>query len=107
MRTFSTTVMALLVIAALFWGNCFSCPLTFQAESHGCCHRSQQTAKRCETQVLRHFVKVDPGAQPHVDVLPGVQVPAVETTVCTWHVLTPAADPTPPDRIPLHSSLRI
>jgi len=57
--------MAALVVAALFWGNCFSCPqlllaLRSNQPAHGCCHRTKQVPQECRTQVFRHFVKTDP-----------------------------------------------
>jgi len=61
--------MAVLVVAALLAGNCFSCPQMLLAmaahqPAHGCCHRGnphRQTAE-CQTQALRHFVKADVGS---------------------------------------------
>src|SRR5260370_751784 len=66
MRTISNSIMAALVVAALFWGNCFSCPqllLTLKSNqpAHGCCHHTKQTTDNCPTQVLRQFVKADSG----------------------------------------------
>jgi hypothetical protein len=70
MRTFSTSLMVLLVVAALFFGNCFSCPqmlLAGQAHQprHNCCPHPQPVTAGCQTQGLQHFVKAgDSGAQP-------------------------------------------
>jgi hypothetical protein len=64
MKTFSNSLLAGLIVAALFWGNCFSCPQLLlslaQKAPHGCCKRSAPVAKTCTTQVLRQFVKADP-----------------------------------------------
>jgi hypothetical protein len=74
MRTVSTSVMVLLVIAALFFGNCLSCPQMLLAwRSHGplhnCCPRPhpQPAPAGCQAQGLQHFVRAgDSGAQPIV-----------------------------------------
>jgi hypothetical protein len=65
MRAFSTSIMALLVVAALFWGNCFSCPqLLLAAHKHPCCPHTKPDKTECQTQGLKNFVKADNGA-PH------------------------------------------
>ena len=65
-RTFSNSVLAALIVAALFWGNCFSCPQLLlslaQKAPHGCCKRPPPVTRTCTTDVLRHFVKADPVA---------------------------------------------
>src|SRR5215469_16528065 len=64
MRALSKSFAAVIIVAALFWGNCFSCPqllLTLTAKApHGCCKRSAPVARTCTTSVLKHFVKADP-----------------------------------------------
>jgi hypothetical protein len=83
MRTISNTAMATLVVMALFWGNCFSCPQVLLAlkshqPAHGCCHRTKQTTQDCQTQVLRHFVKADAGNErPPAAMAVGVVVPVL------------------------------
>src|SRR5215472_12601951 len=62
MRKVSSSIMAALVVVALFWGNCFSCPQLLAAlqshqPAHGCCHKTRQPASGCQTQVLKSFVK--------------------------------------------------
>jgi hypothetical protein len=75
-------MMAALVVAALFWGNCFSCPQVLLAlkthqPAHGCCHRTKQTSSGCTAQSLQHFVKADPGTQvPAVPVVARAAEPA-------------------------------
>jgi len=82
MRTISNAMMAALVVAALFWGNCFSCPqmllsLKSQGPAHGCCHRGKQTSGGCSMQALQHFVKADPGTHaPAVPIVASVAEPA-------------------------------
>ncbi|MEO8368788.1 MAG: hypothetical protein ABI806_06285 [Candidatus Solibacter sp.] len=61
MRAFSNSLMAALVVMALFWGNCFSCPqVLLAAQKHGCCPHGKADPKECKTQGLRNFVKADP-----------------------------------------------
>ena len=63
MRAFCTSVMALLVVAALFWGNCFSCPqVLLSADRHGCCHRTKVPKTECNTQSLKNFVHAEKSA---------------------------------------------
>ena len=66
MRTLSKSFAALLITAALFWGNCFSCPqllLSLSAKApHGCCKRSAPVSRTCYTRSLKNFVKADPVA---------------------------------------------
>lgn len=62
MRTLSSSIMAALVVVALFWGNCFSCPeavlaLATHQPAHPCCHKSKASVPNCDTQNLQHFVK--------------------------------------------------
>jgi len=57
MRIFSSSVMAVLIIAALFWGNCFSCPQILLAEQHECCHHDKASTDSCQLQSLQNFVK--------------------------------------------------
>ena len=103
MRAFSTAAMAALVIVALFWGNCLSCPQVLNA--HTCCHKSKAPAK-CDTQSLQHFVKTDSTAPaPVLEAAAAVEAP-VETP--REAPLPPLRDHHgPPDILSLESSLRI
>ncbi len=50
--------MAALIIAALFWGNCFSCPqLLLAAQKHGCCPHTKSSKTECQTPGLKSFVR--------------------------------------------------
>jgi hypothetical protein len=108
--------MAALVILALFWGNCFSCPqvllsLASHKASHECCKRGQKPAsKTCDTQGLRHFVKSDSDASaaPAMDATPvePASAPAIEAPAQMW-VAAAETVHAPPDRLALHSVLRI
>jgi hypothetical protein len=72
MRTLSTSLMVLLVVAALFFGNCFSCPQMLLAWGshqplHSCCPGPKPVSAGCQTQGMQHFVKADAnGAQPPI-----------------------------------------
>jgi hypothetical protein len=55
-----------LVLVAMLWGNCLSCPQI--ADAHSCCHKPQPASAACHTQILRHFVK----AEKAVPVAPSV-----------------------------------
>jgi hypothetical protein len=113
MRTISNTAMAALVVGALFWGNCFSCPQVLLAlishqPAHGCCHRTKQTTENCQTQVLRHFVKAEVrvAAAP---VVARVVVPMLTIGLpqgLDWASFIPV-EHAPPDLLSLHSSFRI
>jgi hypothetical protein len=79
MRVISTSVLALLVIAALFWGNCLTCPQAIQAlvnhqPMHGCCHRSKHAPSGCTTHAMRQFVKADPGQHAQAPAVAAVDV---------------------------------
>ncbi|HLK50294.1 MAG TPA: hypothetical protein VKT49_19260 [Bryobacteraceae bacterium] len=73
MRAVSSSIMAALVVVALFWGNCFSCPeavLAFATHqpAHQCCHKTKAAVPGCDTQNLGQFVKADAGT--HVPAMP-------------------------------------
>ena len=103
--------MAALVVVALFWGNCFSCPQLLAAlqshqPAHGCCHKTKPESSACQTQLLKIFVKAESS------------VPAPALPVAARLVEPPAAaaladsfvrveEHTPPDLLSLHSSFRI
>jgi len=103
--------MAALVVAALFWGNCLSCPQLLAAlqshqPAHGCCHKTKSASSECQSQVLKSFVKAESSA------------PALALPIVARLVGLPAAAPladnlarveehTPPDLFSLHSSFRI
>jgi hypothetical protein len=111
MKTFSNSVLAALIVAALFWGNCFSCPQLLlsltQHSPHGCCQRSAPVTRTCTTNVLKHFVKADPApvappAAAPADIQAFAPAPALFRAVAA--VATPQS---PPDLLALNSLLRI
>src|ERR1017187_1126241 len=113
MRTISNTAIAALVVAALFWGNCFSCPqilLALQSHqpAHGCCHRTKQTTENCQTQVLRHFVKAEAGVEPAAAPI-GAAVVVVPVGLPQGPRLSASipAEYAPPDLLSLQSNFRL
>jgi hypothetical protein len=111
MKTISNAVLAGLIVAALFWGNCFTCPQFLlsvaQKSAHGCCSRSAPPKAQCATSVLKHFVKAD---------LLSMKMPAQAPQPVSLLVPTPAAQEfsataanfhSPPDVVQQHTTLRI
>lgn len=111
MRVISSSIRAALIIAALFLGNCFTCPQALIAQTHRCCHKNKQGSTTCRTQALRQFVKADPAPHgaPSMAVVPVetvAPVPALAPAL-EWTSLPNPAEPAPPDLFSLHSSYRI
>jgi hypothetical protein len=110
MRTVSSSIMAALVVVALFWGNCFSCPEAVLAyashrPAHHCCHNSKASTPGCDTQNLQQFVKThaDTQAAVPVGVLHTVEAPAMVLEALAPLVL----EYPPPKLLSLNSILRI
>lgn len=104
-------MLAALIVAALFWGNCFSCPQLLLAASskapHSCCKRPLPMVRTCANNALRHFVKADPVS---------VAAPAVAPAAIAMFTPAPPAQPmlaapvtlhSPPDLLELNSILRV
>lgn len=77
MRKFSISLTIALVLVAMLWGNCLSCPQI--ATAHSCCHKPQPASAACHTQSMQHFVKAERPAPvaPSVALLAEVPAPAV------------------------------
>ncbi len=113
MRAVSTSLMAALVVVALFWGNCFSCPqlllaLQTHQPSHECCHGKKQAPVSCQTQQLHQFLKADAGHAPAVPMV--AELAASLAPVSLPHGRTSVSVPAqhaPPGLISLYSTLRI
>jgi hypothetical protein len=113
MRAFSSSAMAVLIIAALFWGNCLSCPQVLQSlmqsgPAHGCCHHSKKSSQDCSMQSLRNFVKADPATHD----VPAASLPELAFELPVSRPSAPASAPVPavhapPDLLSLHASFRI
>src|SRR5262245_12808796 len=103
MRAAFNSLMAVLVVTALFWGNCFSCPqILLAAQKHHCCPHGKADPTECKTQGLRNFVKADQPAQ--------LAPPAVVAAPLPQMSALPLSDPvnfqaraiyTPPNILPL------
>ena len=104
MRAFLNSLMAVLVVTALFWGNCFSCPqILLAAQKHGCCPHGKADQKECKTQGLRNFVKADPVVKV-VPVVVQAAVPAALVPAGYWVAIRPTPPIqvfSPPDLLPL------
>jgi hypothetical protein len=103
MRAVFNSLMAALVVTALFWGNCFSCPqVLLAAQKHHCCPHGKADPGDCRTQGLRNFVK----AEQTVQVAPSAVVAAVvQPQMAALPLLEAAAVPAlpvyTPDLLPL------
>ena len=105
-------MMAALIVMALFWGNCLSCPqmllaATVHQPAHSCCHKTKSTGTNCPSQGLQHFLKAAPDVQT-----PAVAVAAVEPAMAVSLPQGALVAPVevvhaPPDLLSLHSSFRI
>jgi hypothetical protein len=111
MRVIASSIRAALIIAALFWGNCLTCPQAMTAQAHRCCHKTQKDSSNCQNQTLRQFVKADQSSQqtalpvaaaPETAAATPAPAPALERSG-----LPNAAEHAPPDLFSLHSSYRI
>ena len=105
--------MAALIIVALFWGNCLSCPqmlLTVAAHqpAHSCCHRTKSAGTSCQSQGLQHFLKAGPDVQtPTVAVVAAV-APAIAVSLPQDALVAPVeVEHARPDLLALHSVFRI
>src|SRR5690242_17235388 len=111
MRTVSSSIMAALVVVALFWGNCFSCPeavLVFATHqpAHQCCHKTKASIPGCDTQNLQQFVKTHAGTQsPAMPVVAMVTLPVPAVVVDTAAPVI--IEYPPPDLLSLHSVYRV
>ena len=111
MRTVSSSIMAALVMVALFWGNCFSCPAAVLAYAanrpvHQCCHKSKASTPGCETQNLQQFVKTHTGTQAvalPVAALTPIEAPAPLVAAAAPVVI----EYPPPDLLSSNSVLRV
>ena len=103
MRAFCTSLMAMLVVVALFWGNCYSCPqMMLSSANHGCCHRTNAPKTECRSQSLRDFVKAEKAAP--VPVLPVAAVIPAPLVVVATAVAEAAPRPvilSPTEAVPL------
>ena len=103
MRAAFNSLMVALVVTALFWGNCFSCPqILLAAQKHHCCPHGKADPTECKTQGLRNFVKAEQPPQ----IAPPAVVAAIRPQMAALALSVPATVPvpaiyTPPDLLPL------
>jgi hypothetical protein len=103
MRAVFNSFMAALVVVALFWGNCFSCPQLLTAQKHHCCPHGKADPSECKTQGLRNFVKAEkvtqtvPAPVATVAIAPSPVTPQLSATL----VVPALPKYTPPDLLPL------
>jgi hypothetical protein len=119
MRAVSNFVLAFLLLGALLWGNCLSCPqlllsLASHAPAHDCCkHPGKQpvtSQNSCQSFALKHFVKADPAPKVQLQAAANAHFVSADTTP-----LAPVAPRgailvipySPPDLELLNSSIRI
>jgi hypothetical protein len=104
MRAVFNSLMVALVVVALFWGNCFSCPqMLLAAQKHSCCPHGKANPSECKTQGLRNFVKAEKAA-PVAPATVAAAVTAAPLPVASLSApLAVAAPPeyTSPDLLPL------
>jgi hypothetical protein len=72
--------MAALIVVALFWGNCLSCPQMLLAAAahqpaHNCCHKTKSAGTTCQSQGLQHFLKAGSGPRTPAVAVAAVQPP--------------------------------
>jgi hypothetical protein len=104
MRAFCNSLMAALVVVALFWGNCFSCPqILLAAQRHHCCPHSKSGGNDCQTQGLRNFVKAEkaPQAVPAAATVPLMVMQPATIRLIAILVVPAPPEYTPPDLLPL------
>ena len=101
-------MMTALIIVALFWGNCLSCPqMLLAATAHSCCHRTKTAGTNCQSQGLQHFLKAGPEVRTQaVAVVAAAPVIAVALPQSAL-VAAVEAEHAPPDLLALHSAFRI
>jgi hypothetical protein len=103
MRAVFNSLMAALVVVALFWGNCFSCPqVLLSAQKHSCCPHGKANPSECKTQGLRNFVKAEKAQiAPAAVVAAVIAAPAATARLSATSVVPAPPEFTPPDLLPL------
>lgn len=106
-------MMAALIVGALFWGNCLSCPQMLLAvaahqPAHSCCHRTKTAGTSCQSQGLQHFLKAGPEVQTAAVAVVAAVAPAIGVSLPQGALVTPVGvEHAPPDLLALHSAFRI
>lgn len=106
-------MMAALIVVALFWGNCLSCPqmlltVATHQPAHSCCHRTKSAGTSCQSQGLQHFLKAGPELRTPAVAVVAVMAPAIAVSPPQGALIAPVeVEHTPPDLLSLHSIFRI
>jgi hypothetical protein len=113
MRQVSNVLMAALIVAALFCGNCLSCPQMLMAMAihqpgHSCCHHRTGRVE-CHSQSLSHFMKAQGGNTVPAFAVTGLAPTTAAVVVFRRPAMAPwrATDVAPPDLLSLYSLLRV
>lgn len=105
--------MTALLVAALFMGNCLSCPqillsIAGNQPAHSCCPHGKTQKVSCESQGLQHFLKAgDGGKATPVVVAIAPAGPLVFSFTGSQTASPLPSEDDPPDLLSLHFSLRI
>jgi hypothetical protein len=101
--------MTALILVALFWGNCLSCPhMLLAATAHSCCHRTKTAGTSCQSQGLQHFLKAAPETQTPAIAVVAALAPAIAASLPQGALIAPVeVEHAPPDLLSLHSVFRI
>jgi hypothetical protein len=105
--------MAALIVVALFWGNCLSCPQMLLAAAahqpaHNCCHKTKSAGTSCQSQGLQHFLKAAPEMQTLAVAVVVAMAPAIAVSLPQGALVAPIeVVHAPPDLLALHSNFRI
>ena len=106
-------MMAALIVVALFWGNCLSCPQMLLAAAthqpaHSCCHKTKSAGTACQSQGLQHFLKASPETQTLAVAVVAPVAPAIAVPLVPGALVSPVeVVHAPPDLLSLHSAFRI
>jgi hypothetical protein len=113
MRRVSSSLMAALIVVALLWGNCLSCPQMLLAAAthqpaHSCCHRTKTAGTKCQSQGLQHFLKASPELQTPAVAAVAAVAPVIAVPLALGALVSPVElVHAPPDLLSLHSAFRI
>ena len=104
--------MVALVVAAMLWGNCLSCPdmlaamMSRQAD-HTCCHKPRPVSVKCHAQAMQHFVQAETHTMDTPAVAELAELPAPLAPPAQWASAPLPAQHAPPGNLTLPTTLRI
>ena len=106
-------MMAALIVVALFWGNCLSCPQMLLAAAahqpaHNCCHKTKSAGTSCQSQGLQLFLKAGPEVRTPAVAVVAALAPAIAVSLPQGALVAPVeVEHAPPDLLALNSSFRL